>query len=161
MALTTRNTIAYQTSLIFPIGGRWQHFQEADTVPCPLVPYSPKAQWHSSRNPGKKRTNSWSPKMAGNTGGPATHIRDPITLESGKGFWQAGLWINSWHEIFPQCLLRTTSKWSHQNYCKMYTLNADSRGKECTCYAEFIISISECSHRKHLFGIAFIQLFGT
>lgn len=57
-----------------------------------------------------------------------------------EGFWQAGLWINSWRETLPKCLLRTVSKWSHQNYCKMYTWNSNSRGKECACYVEFITS---------------------
>lgn len=43
----------------------------------------------------------------------------------------------------------------------MYTLNANSQGKECACYVEFIISILVCSLYTHLFGIAFIQLFGA
>lgn len=43
----------------------------------------------------------------------------------------------------------------------MYTLNSNGRGKECACYVEFIISISECSLYKHVFRIAFMQLFGT
>ena len=34
-------------------------------------------------------------------------------------------------------------------------------GEECACCVEFIISVSECSHQKHLHGIAFMQLLGT